>query len=127
MSNPPPIVVRPKPLDVLADMMNQRRKIHKEREASRDFHGLADWEREGRRRFGPNKARWRWRCHVCDAAYDAGYAVMEGMAQSQIGFDCIGTVVESHPCNHSGSQPPHNPIAVRLPGGVTARMLCFAD
>lgn len=129
MSSGKPIVVKAKPLDVLAELHNDARRRRKVREAQpRDYYGMPDWEREARRRFGPERARWRFRCHHCGTVYDAAAALVRGMPVDQVGFACIGTVEASVACNYDGTKPyPINPVTVRLPGGLTARMLMFAE
>lgn len=98
------------------------------RDEKPNYDSMADWEREGRRRFGLNKLGWAWTCHHCLTSFRAADYALRGAPQAKIGFACLGAYEKSIPCNYDGTnRVPSNPITIRLPGGVTAHMLAFKD
>ena len=123
----PPIYLHPEPLHILNDFHDIIRRRWKTRDQPNTFESLALWEREARRRFGPNKLLWRWRCHHCNTSMSASDYLACGAPQSQIGFACIGRFTPFAGCNHDGKNSvPANPVTVHF-GGNRVRMLAFAE
>ena len=124
----PPIYLRHQRLDVLDEFHNLVRHEKKLREQPKTYERHELWEREARRRFGPDKRLWRWLCHRCKRTMSAMDYVGVGAPQSQIGFDCVTAfLADDLGCGYRGANhQPGNPITVHV-AGQKARMLAFAD
>lgn len=127
MSNLPPIVLRAKGLDVLHQLHDEARKRRKTQDQPATYENMELWEREARRRFGPNKLGWKWRCHHCGTVFSAADYLVAQAPPAQVGYACLGVWEPRVACTFNGQHPlPANPITVHM-GHVTARMLAFAD
>lgn len=129
---PDPIVVRPSPLigafGALNDFHNRVRLRRKLMETANEYDGIPGWEREARRRFGPNKLGWKWTCHHCLTTFSVADYILSGAPQDKIGFACLGIFEPSVHCSYNGILPlPGNPVTVLMAGGVKMRMLAFAE
>lgn len=73
-----------------------------------------DWVKEGERRFGKDRMKWKFKCPVCDHVASAQEWRDAGASDGQIAFSCIGrylrgatarTIFESDkpgPCDYAG-------------------------
>lgn len=130
----PPIILRAQALDVLDQLHDDVRRRRKTREQPKTYERIELWERQARRRFGPNKLAWRWRCHQCGTVFSAADYVQAGAPLEQVGVACLGRWEprvlgpDGQRCVFNGKTPtPANPITVHTVSGHQVRMLAFAD
>lgn len=86
-----------------------------------------EWQREGTRRFGPDKATWRFACPACDHVVTLGDYQTAGAPESAIAFSCVGRWLPQArdafapgpgPCNYAGGGLfALNPVRVVAPAG----------
>ncbi len=99
---------------------------------------LAEWQAEGRRRFGEDSNNWKFVCPICGRVASAQDWRDAGADDGEIAFSCIGRRIDGSreafghtgpgPCNYTGGGLfALNPIAVNFPNGLSMNAFAFAD
>ena len=86
-----------------------------------------EWEAEGKRRFGPDRMKWKFRCPVCKRTTSVQEWKDAGASEGEIGFSCVGRHRDDVECDYAGGGLFRlNPVAVEHEGN-TFHFFDFAE
>jgi hypothetical protein len=97
---------------------------------------LAEWEAEGKRRFGENKMAWRFVCPSCGHVATPADWKAAGAGPGEVAFSCVGRHMDRAvtlgerpgPCNYAGGGLFRlNPVIVTTPDGKEEAYFDFAE
>ena len=96
-----------------------------------------DWCKEGEKRYGSDRMKWRFRCPSCDSEISVQDYKDAGAPEDHVGMSCVGRSTGSMitigtkgkgPCNYAGfGLMQLNPVTVLCGGGVKVKAFDFAD
>ena len=96
-----------------------------------------NWCKEGERRYGPDRMKWRFRCPSCDSEMSVQDYKDAGAPEENIGMSCVGRSIGSivtigtkgnGPCNYAGFGLLRlNPVEIFREGGEKVKAFDFAD
>jgi hypothetical protein len=98
----------------------------------------AEWMEEGKRRFGPDIMKWKFKCPSCGIVISVQEYKDAGAPEGAIGFNCIGRykpesqatpmLSGKQPCNYtSGGLICISPLKIIFPNGKSDQFFDFAE